>query len=614
MKTLTFSSGTNVTSWADKSGNGNNGTGSGYPSLSNSGIYFNGLQYITGPISNTTNNLTVFVVANTVAGGSTANAGRIVSGAASGATDYDNTPSMDILVYNPFSSLTLNSFRNNVSLSTVTTPTNTPFVAVTRTNDTTNTLYLNGIAGTPVTLTGNAVGAFGLAKYSIASGITSGSGGMSLYNGTVYEVLFYNADVADADRQKIEGYLAQKWGLSTSFPLTQPYAKIPPAATLAVTPALQISYYANYLMTTFYANTGNIPDASGPTDQGGNGSYWGSIIQTAQALNPIAFGNNLGVSINGNANYSCITTGYVYSATTTTIQFLGYTDDGLIVNFNSTNVIYQYQRQGSTAYYSSTVTLPAGYTPIRITWYDSGGGGDYRIYFSINGAGFINDGTGVFYHLTSAPTNPISYTPQVFLTGYQYTSGSSTWADQSPNGRNATIENGTSQSGGAAHAVYLDGGTNWIFPNVGVAATWTCVVWCKITNIYSDGCVLTQIYTGGPFSICFGQGAQQGFSFYAPGWQVGTNIDIVGISSGAMACFTGVWDGSTLTTYINGSSVGSVGASAPYDSGNQYRIGRRWDLPDYVTGYVGEIRIYSQPFSSTQVMDDYNYVKAVRPY
>jgi hypothetical protein len=156
--------------------------------------------------------------------------------------------------------------------------------------------------------------------------------------------------------------------------------------------------YANYLMTTFYANTGNIPDSSGPTDQGGNGAYWGSIIQTAQALNPIAFGNNLGVNINGNGNYSCITTGYVYSASAGTIQFQGITDDGLIVNFNSTNVIYQYQRQGSTTYYSSTVTLPAGYTPIRITWYDSGGGGDYRIYFSINGGSFINDGTGVFYH------------------------------------------------------------------------------------------------------------------------------------------------------------------------------------------------------------------------
>lgn len=162
------------------------------------------------------------------------------------------------------------------------------------------------------------------------------------------------------------------------------------------------SYYANFLLTTFYANTGSIPDASGPTDAGGNGTNWGSIIQSVQALNPIYFGNNQGIYIAGQANYSALTTGYVYSASAGTIQFQGITDDGLIVNFNGTNVIYQYQQQGSTTYYSGSLTLPAGYTPIRITWYDTGGGGDYRIYFSINGGAYTNDGTGVFYNLVPA--------------------------------------------------------------------------------------------------------------------------------------------------------------------------------------------------------------------
>lgn len=162
------------------------------------------------------------------------------------------------------------------------------------------------------------------------------------------------------------------------------------------------SYYANFLNTTFYANTGSIPDRSGPTDAGGNGTNWGSIIQAAQALNPIYFGNNLGVYIAGQGNYSALTTGFVYSASVGTIQFQGITDDGLIVNFNGTNVIDQYQQQGSTTYYSGTLTLPAGYTPIRITWYDTGGGGDYRINFSINGGAYISDGTGVFYNLVPA--------------------------------------------------------------------------------------------------------------------------------------------------------------------------------------------------------------------
>jgi hypothetical protein len=220
--------------------------------------------------------------------------------------------------------------------------------------------------------------------------------------------------------------------------------------------------------------------------------------------------------------------------------------------------------------------------------------------------------------LSEAGGNPITYSPQVFFTGYQYTSGSSTWVDQSPYGRNASLENGTSQSNGAAHAVYFNGGTNWIFPDVGVSSTWTCIVWCKISYIPGDACIVTQIYSGTPIAIVFGQAVNQGFSFYAPGWGVGTNVDIVGISSSTMVCFTGVWDGSSITTYVNGSSVGSAyPGNSPYDSGNQYRIGRRWDLygyEDYVTGYVGEVRIYSQPLSAAQVLADYNYVSGVRPY
>jgi hypothetical protein len=161
--------------------------------------------------------------------------------------------------------------------------------------------------------------------------------------------------------------------------------------------------YANFLMTTFYANTSGGPDVSGPLATGGNGSGWGSVIQSAQALNPINFGNNNGYYPGGYTNYQAFTSGYVYSATAGTIQFYGITDDGLYIEYNGTSVIPgAYHPQGSTGYTSPVLTLPAGYTPIRIVWYDSGGGGDYRIYYSLNGGGFTNDGTGVFYHWIGA--------------------------------------------------------------------------------------------------------------------------------------------------------------------------------------------------------------------
>jgi len=46
--------------------------------------------------------------------------------------------------------------------------------------------------------------------------------------------------------------------------------------------------------------------------------------------------------------------------------------------------------------------LPAGYTPIVIRWYDTGGGGQSILWHNINNAGYNMDGTGVYYY---APSN-----------------------------------------------------------------------------------------------------------------------------------------------------------------------------------------------------------------
>jgi hypothetical protein len=174
------------------------------------------------------------------------------------------------------------------------------------------------------------------------------------------------------------------------------------AVTISNTVLVVAITYLNYLLTTFFANTGSIPDSSGPSGYGGNGTNWGAMIQAGQALNPILFGNNRSYLPAGYSNYSALTTGFVYSATTTTIVFRGVTDDGLIVNFNGTNVINQYQQQGATSYSSGTLTLPAGYTPIRITWYDTGGGGQYDIFITVGGGTETSDGTGYFYRTSTA--------------------------------------------------------------------------------------------------------------------------------------------------------------------------------------------------------------------
>ena len=46
--------------------------------------------------------------------------------------------------------------------------------------------------------------------------------------GTIKEILVYNTSHSTADRQRVEGYLATKWGLQSSLPVNHPYYLPPP--------------------------------------------------------------------------------------------------------------------------------------------------------------------------------------------------------------------------------------------------------------------------------------------------------------------------------------------------------------------------------------------------
>ena len=60
------------------------------------------------------------------------------------------------------------------------------------------------------------------------NGAAIGRYGTHFYSGIVYEVLIYNTNLASDKRQKIEGYLADKWGLSVNLPAGHPFKTNPP--------------------------------------------------------------------------------------------------------------------------------------------------------------------------------------------------------------------------------------------------------------------------------------------------------------------------------------------------------------------------------------------------
>ena len=160
--------------------------------------------------------------------------------------------------------------------------------------------------------------------------------------------------------------------------------------------AQAVSSYSNFLWTRFY----NIP--SDPSINGPGSAGWGALIGTSGAYNPINFQDGDG-RIGQSDFVGVISKGFMYSATTTVVTFRTNSDDGIVVYFNGTAVLSNWTYHGDTINDSASVTLPAGYTPIELRFFEWGGGFTCELYWSIGSTGtFVSDGTGVmFYNSTS---------------------------------------------------------------------------------------------------------------------------------------------------------------------------------------------------------------------
>lgn len=204
-------------------------------------------------------------------------------------------------------------------------------------------------------------------------------------------------------------------------------------------------------------------------------------------------------------------------------------------------------------------------------------------------------------------TRYFPFLPAVYLQAVTY-SGSGTWFDSSTNGFNATLENGTIAKNAAGNGIVLNGSTNWVLNDIAAGNLWTCCIWYKNTSspIGSNPCIFTQNYIGNHINICLGYGANIGYSFHVGGvgWAQGTSISI---TYSSWTNYYGVWNGTTLSTYINGVFQGSTSPGQTASSaGSQYRIGRRWDNPDYMVGEIGEVVVFKTAFTAEQVLTDFN--------
>lgn len=211
--TLTLS-GSNVTAWRDKSALNNHATAITAPVLSNSNIYFNGsasfsLPDGTFPAGNSSYHYFVVFTCMTdfdyfgLLGGGAADVNRV--------TSLRGAPGKTVYCYWYFNDIQSGgSFTNN-----------TPSIA--------QTWYTSG--GTrSITLNfgGSNTDTPGTRNQAPTSNYVGRAFAPDYMTGFIHEVIVYNSALTTTQRQAMEGYLAWKWGMTSSLPSNHPFKRTKP--------------------------------------------------------------------------------------------------------------------------------------------------------------------------------------------------------------------------------------------------------------------------------------------------------------------------------------------------------------------------------------------------
>ena len=280
---MVFSPGTsNVTTWKDKSGNGNNGTANGTVVWTSNGLgtnlpamTFTNTQRFYGNISITGNQFTAFAIFNM--NNSTAATGRVLSLGVNNAYDYNNNSY--IVAFLRVIGTNFGNYRNG-TYPTIQISLGTNELTTTWIDGTTS--YVSQYGGTPATAASS--GNFAISSYGIGDEAYINVDGGATFYGYISEILVYNTALTTTQRQQVEGYLAAKWGLQTNLPVTHPYCSL-----LSGIPGLQLWLDA--------ADSSSITPGSGRgsisawRDKSGNGN---TLSQATSSQQPSLISSGVG--------------------------------------------------------------------------------------------------------------------------------------------------------------------------------------------------------------------------------------------------------------------------------------------------------------------------------
>ena len=287
-------SGTTVTTWYDKSGNGNNTTSiTGTPTITAAAIngiravYFNGTSYLQGTMAGSGTTQTIFVV-GIENSGAAANAGLVCAGK-SGILDWNDASSFAVTNF-PGANPNLRSTRT-VDSQTLPVTYTTPFlISIAFGGAYVNSTYNGAVQGTAIAVSGT----FSYTDYSIGTRAGSTGPGAANWLGYIGEVIIYQNNLSITERQRVEGYLGWKWGINTALPGTLP--NLLPGIT-----GLQV-----WLDAADPTNTGVTPSNGTAVglwyDKSGNGNN-GSRIGASLLVNTTGLNSKPAVAYNGTTFY-----------------------------------------------------------------------------------------------------------------------------------------------------------------------------------------------------------------------------------------------------------------------------------------------------------------------
>jgi len=267
------SSGT-LTTWTDKSTAGNNATGGVSPTYSSTtkAVSFNGSStYLQTSLSAVPSNETFFAIFTSTVPISTANRFNCIIGA-SGNNGRDinvfTSPAGNSSAYD----LRYDSWAvGSISL--------TGYGGITFNTLTLATTQFTGGQGAGSTY-GSNFGTFQSLSFSSSSTTRIGTGnGGDYFTGTINEIIIYNTVLGLSDRQKVESYLAQKWGLVSSLAAGHLNETFPAGSPTAIQPFISRIRPAltNTIRLAVFSYTGSIQTYTVPAGKTSATIYiWGA--------------------------------------------------------------------------------------------------------------------------------------------------------------------------------------------------------------------------------------------------------------------------------------------------------------------------------------------------